>query len=398
MEITELLSNKKILIWGYGREGKSTEDFLKAYYPTASIEIFEGKRDEINDDAYDYIVKSPGIRMDEDNPKFISQTELFLLEFKDKVIGVTGTKGKSTTSSMLAHVLSDCLPDKNVILLGNIGLPCLDYYGQIDDDTIVVFEMSCHQLAHVDVSPHIAVFLNLYEEHLDYYDTLERYFAAKANIARYQTESDLFYVGSNVPAIDTKAKLKVMDNLKSDSFELFILGEHNQYNAQYVYTIASENFDISDDSIRNSLKTFKGLPHRLQYVTTLDDIDYYDDSISTIPNATIQALSSIENSQTVLIGGMDRGIDYTALVEFIKIHPEYNYICAYESGKRIYDQVKDCTGTYYANDLLESVKLAKKITKKGKAIVLSPASASYGYFKNFEHRGEMFCEYLKESL
>lgn len=398
MKITDLLSDKKILIWGYGREGKSTDDFLKTYCSTASIEIFEGKREDINDDAYDYIIKSPGIRMDEDNPKFISQTELFLLEFRDKVIGITGTKGKSTTSSMLAHVLSDCLPDKNVILLGNIGLPCLDYYGQIDNNTIIVFEMSCHQLAHVDVSPHIAVFLNLYEEHLDYYDTLKRYFAAKANIAKYQTEDDFFYVGSNVPAINTKANVKVMDNLKSDSFDLFILGDHNQYNAQYVYTIATENFGISDDAIRNSLKTFKGLPHRLQYVTTIDGIDYYDDSISTIPNATIQALSSIENSETVLIGGMDRGIDYTALIDFIKLHPEYNYICAYESGKRIYDQVAEYDYTYYIDDLQKSVALAKKITKKGKAIVLSPASASYGYFKNFEHRGEMFCQYLKESL
>ena len=142
--------------------------------PSLGLEltVFQGKRDEIDEDAYDYIIKSPGIVAWDLSDKFTSMTDLFLSEFSGQVIGITGTKGKSTTSSLLYTVLSKCT-DRPALLVGNIGLPALDYYGSITDDTIIVFEMSCHQLAHAAISPHIAVFLNLYEEHLDYYQTPE---------------------------------------------------------------------------------------------------------------------------------------------------------------------------------------------------------------------------------
>lgn len=394
MSIIDKLNNKKILIWGYGREGQSSKHFLTKFVPSASVDIFEGKREEINEDTYDYIIKSPGIPMDDDNPKYISQTELFLQEYRDKVIGITGTKGKSTTSAMMYHVLSKCL-DNKVIFLGNIGEPCMDYFGEIDDNTFIVFEMSCHQLAHVSVSPHIALFLNLYEEHLDYYKTMGKYFKAKSNITNFQTASDYFFVGSNVPDIKTSAKVKVMENLKADNYNLKILGEHNNYNAEYVYTVATTIFNIDGDRVKEALTSFTGLPHRLQFIGNIDGIDYYDDSISTIPNATVSALLSVPNSQTVLVGGMDRGIDYSTLIDFINNHSEYNYIMSYDSGKRIYDEVSSHDYCYYEKDLEMSVALAKKLTKKGKACILSPASASYGYFKNFEQRGEIFQSYLK---
>jgi UDP-N-acetylmuramoylalanine--D-glutamate ligase len=153
--------NKRILIWGYGREGKATEKFLKTHTKAVAVEHFEGSREDLPDSDFDLIFKSPGIVMEDDDPRFTSMTELFLELFADRTIGITGTKGKSTTSSLLYHCLSRCL-DKKVILLGNIGLPCLDYYDEIDEDTVVVFELSCHQLAHTNVSPHIAVFLNLF--------------------------------------------------------------------------------------------------------------------------------------------------------------------------------------------------------------------------------------------
>lgn len=393
MSIVNILNNKRILIWGYGREGQSTQHFLTKFVDAASVDIFEGKRDEIDEEAYDYIIKSPGIPMDDDNPKYISQTELFLQEYRDKVIGITGTKGKSTTSAMMYHVLSKCL-NKKIIFLGNIGEPCMDYFGEIDDDTIIVFEMSCHQLAHVSVSPHIAVFLNLYEEHLDYYKSMDKYFRAKANITKHQTEKDFFFVGSNVPLIETRAKTKVMENLQADNYQLKVLGDHNNYNAEYVFTIATSLFNLESAAVKEALKSFNGLPHRLQFVGNIDGIDYYDDSISTIPNATISALLSVPNSETVLIGGMDRGIDYSVLIEFIKNHSEYQYIMAYDSGKRIYEEVKHYDYCHYEKDLELSVAKAKSITKKGKACILSPASASYGYFKNFEQRGEIFQSYL----
>jgi len=189
MKITEILKGKRILLWGYGLEGKSTEKFINKYCKVKELTVFQGKRDEIDEDAYDYIIKSPGIVAWDLSDKFTSMTDLFLTQFSGQVIGVTGTKGKSTTSSLLYTVLSKCT-DRPTLLVGNIGLPALDYYGEITDDTIIVFEMSCHQLAHAKISPHIALFLNLYEEHLDYYGTMDNYFNAKANITRHQKSGD----------------------------------------------------------------------------------------------------------------------------------------------------------------------------------------------------------------
>jgi len=393
MEVQNSFDGKRILIWGYGREGKSTENFLKRCSNPLSVEIFEGKRDGIDEDKYDFIFKSPGIVMHEDNPKYTSQTEVFLNAHRDKVIGVTGTKGKSTTSAMLSHVLSECL-DKKVILLGNIGEPCLDHFDEVDENTLVVFEMSCHQLAHTKVSPHVAVFLNLYEEHLDYYETLDRYYNAKKNIALYQNEDDYLFVGEDVPEFESRAhKSRILKNETLDC-NMSILGIHNAYNAEFVYRIATEIYGVSSENVIKSVESFKGLSHRLQKVGCINGITYYDDSISTIPKATIEACRSVPNAQTILIGGMDRGINYDELIDFVKSNEMYNYIFMYASGERIYSLVKDYDNCYYEEDLKKTVELAKKITDEGKACILSPASASYGYFKNFEERGDVFCEYV----
>ena len=391
MSVTDKLKGKRILIWGYGREGQSTRLFLKRCCEPAVIDVFEGAREDIDEEAYDYIIKSPGIPMEDDNPKYTSQTELFLEEHSKRVIGITGTKGKSTTSSMIYHVLKETYPGK-VILLGNIGEPCLNYFDEVDDNTIVVFEMSCHQLAHLSVSPHIAVFLNLYEEHLDYYKTFDRYFAAKRNISNYQTEEDFFIVGEQVPEFETKAQKIVMGRDNVPNYVLKVLGEHNKYNADVAVKIASELIGVSKEAAIEALKTFEGLAHRLQYIGTLDGVSYYDDSISTIPGATIQALESVPGAKTVLVGGMDRGIDYEELITYIRAHHEYNYICSYDSGKRIYDEVADLDCCSYRENLEQAVAYAKEITPSGMACILSPASASYGYFKNFEQRGEIFKE------
>ena len=392
MKIGSRFNGKKILIWGYGREGKSTEAFLKNHCTPKKIDIFEGKRGEFDEEAYDLIFKSPGIVMLEDNDRFTSQTEIFLECFRDQTIGITGTKGKSTTSALMAKVLADCT-GRNVILLGNIGLPCLDRYDDIDSDSIVVFEMSCHQLLNTKVSPHISIFLNLYEEHLDYYGTMEAYFGAKSNIALHQIEGDKFFAGDNVPKIDTDADVTVINTGEVGKYELKIPGEHNYINAEFVYRIAHDIYGADDAAIRESMAQFEGLPHRLQYIGEKDGIRFYDDSISTIPHAAIAALNALPETDTILIGGMDRGIDYDELIEYIKTHSGVKYIFAYETGKRIYDEVKNCPDCYYTDDLEAAVKLAKEITAPGRICLLSPAAASYGYFKNFEHRGEVFKEY-----
>ena len=383
MKITEKLKSKRILLWGYGLEGKSTEKFINKYCDVSELTVFQGKREDIDEDAYDYIIKSPGIVAWDLSDKFTSMTDLFLSEFS------------GPTSSLLYTVLSKCT-DRPALLVGNIGLPALDYYGSITDDTIIVFEMSCHQLAHVGISPHIAVFLNLYEEHLDYYKTMDKYFRAKANITLNQKPGDYLFVGDNVPALDTKAAKTVISYDDPMHFDMKLKGEHNQFNARFVYAISTQLFGCDPDKIRESLREFTGLKHRMQFSGNYGGVDYYDDSISTIPEAAIAAVRSIPNAGTILLGGMDRNIDYDILIDFIREHGEYNYILMYKSGERIYKEVGTLPCCRYTEDLQGAVALAKEITPSGKACILSPAAASYGYFKNFEERGDVFQQLIKD--
>lgn len=390
-----IFDGKSILIWGYGKEGQSTESFLKRLANPARIDIFQGVREDIDESAYDYIFKSPGIPLlgEYDRKKYTTQTNVFLGAYRDRVIGVTGTKGKSTTSSLLAKVLSDCT-DKEVILMGNIGQPALDYYDSMTENTIVVYELSCHQLSTADVSPHVGVFLNLYEEHLDYYHTLEVYGAAKSRIGLFQGEEDYLFLGSEAPRLNVQSHLSVLDYsdiVEKRPYKLSIEGVHNQFNAEVVMRIARDIYGCDEEAVRKSLFTFTGLKHRLEHVIDDKGVRYFDDSISTIPEAAISALESIADARTILIGGMDRGIDYSKLEAYMKSHPEYNYICMYESGKRIYEAagIKELAYTYLVDDLKSAVELARRITDMG-AVLLSPAAPSYGYFKNFEERGEVY--------
>ena len=220
MSIISELDNKKILIWGYGREGRSTERFLQGHCPSAVAEIYEGTGEDIVFDNYDLVIKSPGINTPIENEKMTSQTELFLSQFSNQTVGVTGTKGKSTTSSLLYTTLSHHY-GKNVLLVGNIGYPCLDYYDDIDDQTIVVYELSCHQLNRCRYSPHVAVFLNLFEDHLDYYKTRENYFRVKSNITTHQNADDYYFCGPSVPELATAAKTSVLPEIKEKLYMKF---------------------------------------------------------------------------------------------------------------------------------------------------------------------------------
>lgn len=390
-KLSSKFENKRVLLWGYGREGKSSERFLNLYCNPSCVEVFEGKREDLPIDDYDYVIKSPGVPYIYTNePKITSQTQMFLEEFAGQTIGITGTKGKSTTTSMLYKVLKDCLPSK-VCLLGNIGLPCLDSYEDMMNGAIGVYEMSCHQLANNTLSPHVAVFLNLYEDHLDYYQTRERYFEAKAHIAYFQKDTDYLFVGETVPAIKTDARVIKVDPFTEDRFKLNILGSHNQWNAQVVKDIATLVYDCKEDRVEKALEEFYGLPHRLEKFTTLNGVKYFDDSISTIPEATISAIESVKDAKTVIVGGMDRGIDYDPLIETIQKRSDINFILCYASGARILESVKDCPNVQYVENLKDATALSKKITATG-SVIMSPAAASYGYFKNFEERGDFFKE------
>lgn len=394
-DIISKFENKKVLLWGYGIEGKASDRFLHKYCKASKVVIFEGKREELPYDDYDIIIKSPGVPyIYVNDPKMTSLTQLFLEEFRDQTIGITGTKGKSTTTSMIYKVLSDNL-DRKVCLLGNIGIPCIDAYEEMKNGAIAVFEMSCHQLANNTVSPHIGIFLNLYEDHLDYYKTKEAYFAAKEHIATFQTAKDYLYIGKTVPGLVTGARRFTIADFTEEKYKLKVLGLHNQQNADVAYHVAVDLFECEPEGVIKSLGEFNGLSHRLEKFETIDGVNYFDDSISTIPEATINAIDSVKDTKTVIVGGMDRGIDYSALIDCIKKRKDINFILCYASGLRIYVQVKECDNVTLADDLSEAAKVAKKITAAG-SVIMSPAAASYGYFKNFEERGEFFKKCVRE--
>ncbi len=393
MKIGERLEGKKVLIWGCGREGASTRRFIEEHCRVLSLDVFEGIEAELDPAPYDIIIKSPGIPVENNLDKYTSQTELFLSEFASQTVGITGTKGKSTTSAMLYKALRECLGDR-VKLVGNIGLPCLDLYDEYDGESVIVFEMSCHQLSNLRLSPHVAVFLNLFEDHLDRYITRERYFEAKKPITAHQGPGDFLFIRDDVPQIETQAQKIVIPRDGHVDYELKLPGEHNRLNALFVEKVCTQIYGCDRDKVQRAVSDFEGLPHRMRLVAQIAGVDYYDDSISTIPEATIEALRSIKNAKTVLIGGMDRNINYGVLIDFIKTHGEFEYIFSYRSGKRIYDEVREQPNCRYVEDLKSAVELAKRITPAGMACVLSPAAASYGYFKNFEERGDAFLKYV----
>jgi len=295
---------------------------------------------------------------------------------------------------MLYHVLKE--NNVNAVLVGNIGVPAFDMLEEIDKETTIVFEMSSHQLEYVKTSPNIAIYLNIYEEHLDHYGTFEKYQKAKENIYRFMTKEDMLICKKELVPQNVNFKIAEIepDIIQVPKEKLKIKGEHNLYNISAIYPIC-KNKGISDKDFINSVCSFKGLAHRLEYAGCYDGIEFYDDSISTICQTAIEALKSLPETDTVILGGMDRGIDYTQLVEFLKESSVRNILLMYDTGKRI-EKILNDSRAVYVGDLESAVKRAKEVTKKGGVCLLSPAAASYGFFKSFEHRGDTFKELIKK--
>lgn len=424
-KIIEMLSNKNIGIWGLGREGLSTLNFIKNYckktriylydqssnYPTNENNDFVvlGVPNELN--QCDLIIKSPGVVVLEENMidinKIISQTDIFVSTYREQIVGITGTKGKSTTTSLLYHILSGCL--ENVIIVGNIGIPCFDKINDINDETIIIFELSCHQLEFIKEVPHIGILLNVYQDHLDRY-TFEEYLKIKQKIYKLQNKNDVcilpnefindtcnskfISIGSQDSDIEiSNSTIRIPgDTITINANDTILLGKHNIYNIAAAYYICSNIFKISNDEFKKNLKSFKGLKHRLEFVGIFNDIKYYNDSISTICEATIAALKSITDVDTLIIGGLDRGIDYEPLVDFINSSDVQNIILLPDTGERI----KAIFGTdtskklYLVYNMEEAIRVSKEVTKRNKSCLLSPAAASYNSYKNFDDRGNHY--------
>ena len=453
--LVQFLKNKKVLILGFGMEGYSTYTFIKRHLPNQEIFISDGnptfieKYPDVANDAnakilpeseylkelekYDIIMKTPGLSFkDIDISKFEdkikSQLELFLEFVNVFTIGVTGTKGKSTTSSLIYSVLKNQCED--VHLLGNIGVPLFDEIDKLTEKSIVVMELSSHQLEFTEVSPNIAILLNVFEEHLDHYKSYEHYINAKLNVCKYQKEKDYFLysidneclkqhvekmqgLNQNVYEISYNGNEKLHENHKlisrdgntvvdesgatlyTDSKNRKILGDHNFNNIMFAITVARiMNLDLA--KAQNDIYEFEPLPHRMEFVGEIDGVKYYNDSIATIPASTINGIETLKDVNTLIIGGKDRGIDYTEFADFLGNTNIEHLICLPDTGWKIADMViNENMEKYIVKNMQEAVKFAKQVTKKGSICLLSPAASSYGFFKNFQERGNLYKELVK---
>jgi len=374
----------------------------------------------------DFVIKTPGITKEKvleyfPSEKITSQADLFIRFYSSQIIGITGTKGKSTTSSLIHHILE--VAGEKSILLGNIGKPSFDYIQNIDKETHIVYELSSHQLDDVRYSPHVAIILNLFEEHLDHYGSFENYKNAKYNISKFQQNNDWLIINRDDPILERKyadvhskklffskdSKIEqgafisdlgnIQIKLEEDTFSynfskrIALPGNHNLKNISAA-VLATKIIGIEDKAIFEAVNSFTGLEHRLEYVGLFKGVHFYNDSIATIPEATIEAIKTLKTVDTLILGGKDRGIDYQGLIDFLPDSAVRNIIFLGDAGNRIYNGIKT-KGKFSGNMFLiksfdEIKNLVLKNTPNGTICLLSPAASSYDMFNNFEERGRVF--------
>jgi len=386
------LEHKRIAIWGMGREGVAVKQALQKHVPRATLlEIIEDNVADIF--GADVLVKSPGvslyrpeiIKAKEQGIIVTSGTNLFMSNKnpKAKVIAITGTKGKSTTSSLMAHTLKNY--GFKVCLGGNIGVPLLDF---VDDEAdYVVAELSSYQCADFGGTPDISVLLNLYPEHLQWHGSHEQYYADKKHMwaqGRWQLDNRANEIKiENDCFVDADQQLFPISSLN-------LRGIHNAQNACAVLAVL-KHLGLDLMKAEQAFQSFEGLAHRLQIVAELDGVIYVDDSISTTPETAICAMESFkEKPITLLVGGFDRGQDYTELNKYIKEH-DVQAIALPITGDRI-------DTPYHVTTIKEAVMVAKWLTTEGGCVILSPAAPSYNMYKNFEARGDDYIREIQKPL
>ena len=431
-DIKQVFEGKKIMILGLGREGFSTYKLIRKYFPDIKLALSDKKElkdidpqfyklikkdknadyacgekylDHLNN--FELIIKTPGIpnKLNEivearkNGVDFASQTKIFLDIYRDKIIGVTGTKGKSTTASLINHILN--ASKFNSLLVGNIGKPVFDYLDMADKSRFFVVEMSSHQLADLELSPHVAVFLNIYPEHLDYYKDFRDYLKAKANITKFQTESDLFFYSGRFSEIrrvakTTKAKTFDFSKVSLPAIETSLLGKHNLENIKASILVAMK-LGVGEKDIVKAIKSFKPLEDRLETVGEYNGITFVNDGLATIPEATISAIDSFNDKLiTLILGGFDRGIDFEYLGRQLKSRKNVTNIIL--TGQVAEKMSKSLKKNKFKNSIYnlgiksmhDVVKKCVQITQSGGIVLLSPAATSFDMYKNYKDRSDRF--------
>lgn len=443
--------NKKILVLGLGKEGIDNFEFLRKMFPAKVLgladqlilkELPSKTRQKLKKDRktklhlgkdhlsflknYEVIIKTPGVPLKKIKPHLktgqilTSQTEIFLKNCPGKIIGITGTKGKGTTASLLYRILKQA--GLKVNLIGNIGQPVLSYLLPAKKDSIFIYELSSHQLQNLKISPTIAVFLNLYPAHLDHFKNLKDYYQAKQSIFLFQKKDDYFIFNRDQKELKDLAKKnkarKIRFGLKAGDCslkngwlvykgknvtritDLALKGNFLAYNLMAAVCVA-KLLGVSNQKIKKAVKDFKPLPHRLELIGKFKGIEFYNDSLATIPESAILAIEALKPGvETIMLGGHETNQYFKKLIETIFKAKIKNIIFFPPNGQRIYQEMQKLKNSqkpryFFVENMAQAVRIAFTYTNQNGVCLMSPAAPSFGIFKDYKDRGEQFKKYVK---
>ena len=433
VEVVKWLHKKgaKVLVTDLKRE-RELRTSLKEIKKLRNIKFVLGRHREQDFSSADLIIKNPGVSRDskflkiarKNNIPIESDLSLFFRLFKGEIIGVTGTKGKSTTVSLLSHILKTA--KKKFIFGGNIGQSPLNYLDK--NYPLALLEISSWQLedmAHLKKSPSVACVTTIFPDHLNTYKNFAEYVQAKKLIYKFQTKKDILILNADDPIVkkfaqEATAKIFYFSSQKSINKGIFTKNgaiifrdskEHKIINLTEIKTKISINsllaaitiasiFKISPAIIKKALKSFRGVANRLEFIREINGIKYYNDSTSTVPQSTILALNSLTDKRNIILisGGADKGLDFSKMAKKIKENCKSIILLpgtATPKLKPLILNLKSRPQTIFAKNMKEAVKEANKIAEQNDIVLLSPGCASFGVFKNAYDRAAQFVAAVK---
>jgi UDP-N-acetylmuramoylalanine--D-glutamate ligase len=423
----------KIALLGYGIEGESAYHYYKEQFPDAEFTVYDEARlpkkplpegiqfigacTNFHDISADIVVRTPSVSPHRISSRgeITSLTKEFFKTCPAPIIGVTGTKGKGTTCSLIAEMLRSS--GKTVHLVGNIGTPSLSELPKVSIDDIVVYEMSSFQLWDMTQSPETAVILMIEPDHLNVHDDFNDYINAKSNIARWQKPTDtVVYHPTNIEStkianLSLGEKLKygidetahvangqifMRDTKICDVVDVALPGPHNLENiCAAVTAVWRYTQDVS--AIKQAIQTFYGLPHRLQYIGEKNGVKYYDDSIATTPGSAIAALHSFDAAKILILGGQSKGASYEEVI-MAACDTKTRIIAVGETKEEISALCQKYSVECFVEegDMPAIVNRVHKIAHQGDIVILSPASASFDMFTGYQDRGNQFAQAVQQ--
>ncbi len=397
------LKDKKIAVLGSGTNNQKLVQFFdKHAIPYQLFDKWDGHDSLVGQlTGFDMVFRTPGLpylsaaiqEAKANGVQVTSQTKLFFKLCPCPIIGVTGTKGKGTTSSLIAKILETT--GKKVWLGGNIGTDPFGFLEQIQKVDWCVLELSSFQLQDTEVSPHVAVVVNVGADHLDHHKDLAEYNNAKLNIVAHQKSEDYAILNPYLPDAfrDSGAGQKIFFNIAAVAdFETQLLGKHNLENIAAAYE-TGKVLGASETAIRQAIKEFKPLPHRLAVIKEVNGIRYVDDSYSTNAEATIAAVRAFDSNIVLIIGGAEKGIEWNELGLELANNPKVTGLVVIGA---VANKIMDSLGSYPgkkiqgARNMDEIIQQANSLAQPGDVVLLSPGTSSFDMFKNATDRADQF--------